>query len=356
MIWITGVDSSVLTVLDASSGEVLTSIPVGPKPRFLASGGGSIWTLNQGDGTVSRVDTSTRKIRATIPVGIPGVGGDICYGGDSVWAAKFGIPLTRIDTKTNKVLRQWVGRGGDALRFGHDSIWLTDYHRGLLWRIPFEDSNWKSSGRTAGAGIVPEVVPMDKEPHHHVLFRNEFIELIHATIPPGESTLFHTHSHDSVGFDLDQSTSTEQFVGKPEESPMTSQVGAVWAWTPTDEPYIHRVHNVGHSPVESFEVEILQRIARPPSATAAPVTAENASARVYKWMLAPGATSAMHTHERPYLIVAATPLHLKMTAPDGRSSTEDVKAGDFHWVDSTVTHTLTNEGAVEGQIVEIELK
>jgi quercetin dioxygenase-like cupin family protein len=116
------------------------------------------------------------------------------------------------------------------------------------------------------------------------------------------------------------------------------------------------VHNVGHSPVESFEVEFLQRIARPPSATAAPVAAENASARVYNWVLAPRATSAIHTHKRPYLIVAATPLHLKMTAPDGRSSTENVKAGDFHWVDSTVTHTLTNEGAVEGQIVEIELK
>jgi len=136
MIWITGVERNVLTVVDASSGDVLTSLPVGPKPRFLTSGDGSIWTLNQGDGTVSRVDASTRKVIATTPVGIPGVGGDICYGANSIWTAKFGIPLTRIDTKTNKVSRQWVGRGGDALRFGHDSIWLTDYHRGLLWRIP----------------------------------------------------------------------------------------------------------------------------------------------------------------------------------------------------------------------------
>jgi len=103
MIWITGVDSSLLTVVDASSGEVLTSIPVGPKPRFLTSGDGSIWTLNQGDGTVSRVDTSTRKVTATIPVGIPGVDGEIYYGADSVWTAKFDIPLTRIDTKANKV-------------------------------------------------------------------------------------------------------------------------------------------------------------------------------------------------------------------------------------------------------------
>ena len=77
MIWITGVESNVLTAVDALSGEVLTSLSIGPKPRFLTSGGGSVWTLNQGDGTVSRVDTSTRTVTATIPVGIPGVGGDV---------------------------------------------------------------------------------------------------------------------------------------------------------------------------------------------------------------------------------------------------------------------------------------
>src|SRR5271166_22379 len=49
-IWVTGVESNVLTVVDALSGEVLASVPVGPKPRFLTGGGGSVWTLNQGDG------------------------------------------------------------------------------------------------------------------------------------------------------------------------------------------------------------------------------------------------------------------------------------------------------------------
>ena len=136
IIWITGFDSSVLTAVDALTGEVLVSIPVGPKPRFLTAGGGSIWTLNQGDGTVSRVDAKTRKLTATIILGIPGPGGDICYGADSVWATVFDVPLTQIDSQTNKVLRQWVGRGGDSLRFGHDSIWLTDYHNGLIWRFP----------------------------------------------------------------------------------------------------------------------------------------------------------------------------------------------------------------------------
>ena len=138
IIWVTGFDSNVLTLVDAVTGKVLGSIPVGPKPRFLTAGEGSVWTLNQGDGTVSRVDEHSRTLTATITVGIPGLGGDICYGADSVWTSVFDVPLSRIDSHTNKVLRQWVGRGGDSLRFGHDSIWLTDYHNGLVWRFPYD--------------------------------------------------------------------------------------------------------------------------------------------------------------------------------------------------------------------------
>jgi len=141
IIWITGFDSNVLVTVDASTGGVLASIPVGPKPRFLTSGGDSIWTLNQGDGTVSRVDIRTKKVSATIAAGIPGHSGDICYGADAVWPTVLGIPITRIDSQTNKVLRQWVGRGGDSARFGYGSIWLTDYHRGLLARIPYDQVN-----------------------------------------------------------------------------------------------------------------------------------------------------------------------------------------------------------------------
>jgi virginiamycin B lyase len=136
IVWVTGFDTSVVTAVDASSGSVLASIAVGPKPRFLTTGAQSIWTLNQGDGTVSRVDEERREVTATIQVGIPGAGGDICFGEGSVWATVFDVPLTRINARTGKVSRQWIGRGGDSLRLGHDSVWLTDYHRGLLWRIP----------------------------------------------------------------------------------------------------------------------------------------------------------------------------------------------------------------------------
>ncbi|MFZ1142200.1 MAG: hypothetical protein WAN76_23730 [Candidatus Sulfotelmatobacter sp.] len=139
IVWITGVERNVLIAVDANSGKVLESIPVGPKPRFLTVGAGSIWTLNQSDGTVTRVDEKSMHLIATIQVGIPGTGGDIGYGADSVWLSVFDVPLTRIDETTNRVVKQWIGKGGDSLRIGFDSLWITDYKKGLLSRIAIQE-------------------------------------------------------------------------------------------------------------------------------------------------------------------------------------------------------------------------
>jgi streptogramin lyase len=138
VVWLTGTQSNVLTAVDARSGRVLESVSVGSQPRFLTAGGGSVWVLNQGDGSISRVDEKRRKLIATIQAGLPGKGGDIAFGAGSVWASVFDIPLTRIDATTGTVLRQWVGTGGDSLRYGFGSIWITDYNKGLLLRIPPE--------------------------------------------------------------------------------------------------------------------------------------------------------------------------------------------------------------------------
>jgi len=138
VVWVTGVENNLLIAVDAATGEVVASIPVGPRPRFLTSGAGSVWTLNQGDGTVSRVDEKSKRVVATIEVGTPGTGGDVAFGNDFIWTTVLNVPLTRINTATNAVVRQWVGPGGDSLAWGFGSLWLTDYRRGLVLRIPFE--------------------------------------------------------------------------------------------------------------------------------------------------------------------------------------------------------------------------
>src|SRR5436189_65700 len=49
-------------------GRIATEIPVGDSPAHAAIGGGFLWTSNERDGTVSRVDRADRSIE-TVPVG-----------------------------------------------------------------------------------------------------------------------------------------------------------------------------------------------------------------------------------------------------------------------------------------------
>jgi quercetin dioxygenase-like cupin family protein len=208
---------------------------------------------------------------------------------------------------------------------------------------------------------APVPMPVEQEPTHHVVLKNDSIMVMHVVIPPGERSQFHAHSHDRVAIELTSGSITHQNLNEPESAVTPTQPGDLSNRTQGTEPLIHRVHNAGTEPFEIVDVELLQRPQHASSSAAvAGVAAENPSARIYKWVLGPGASVAMHTHERPYLMVAATAMKLKETGPDGKSVSKDLKAGDFYWVESKVSHSLTNEGsdkgAADGQLFEIELK
>ncbi len=134
-VWVASNEGNALVRVDPMTNKVTGSTAIGPKPRFLTVGDGSVWVLNQGDGTVSRVDATTGKLLATIPCGIPGLGGEIAFGGGSVWATVFGYPITRIDPAKNKVVQQWTGQGGDSIRYAHGSVWLTFLLGAKVWRL-----------------------------------------------------------------------------------------------------------------------------------------------------------------------------------------------------------------------------
>ena len=140
-IWISSPDKSVVTRVDIASNSVSDTVPVGPKPRFMTVGAGSVWTLNQGDGTVSRVDMKTRKLVTNIEVGIPGGGGELAFGEGHIWATVFQMPISEIDPATNQVVRQWAGAGGDSIRAGHGSVWLSNLREQNLWRIDLKTLN-----------------------------------------------------------------------------------------------------------------------------------------------------------------------------------------------------------------------
>jgi virginiamycin B lyase len=139
---VTSTEKNLLSRINPTTQTVAATIPVGPMPHFLTVGAGSVWTLNQGDGSVSRIDPGTNQVIATIKAEIPGTGGDIAFGEGFVWLTALGNPvgrpLTKIDPTTNKVVAQFVGRGGDALRVGKGAIWMCSFFLEQVWRVSLE--------------------------------------------------------------------------------------------------------------------------------------------------------------------------------------------------------------------------
>jgi YVTN family beta-propeller protein len=133
-IWVTTPEKNLLTRIDAKTNQVTATIEVGPQPRFLTVGGGSVWTLNQGDGTVSRVDAKSAKVLATIAVGVPGSGGEIAFGEGHIWATIFQIPIRNRPGHQPRN-QQWFGAGGDSVRVGHGSVWLSNLREQNVWRF-----------------------------------------------------------------------------------------------------------------------------------------------------------------------------------------------------------------------------
>jgi YVTN family beta-propeller protein len=134
-VFVTSTGRNAVVRVDPEANDVVATIPVGPEPRFLAIGEGALWTLNQGDGSISRVDLTKNATVATIEAGIPGGGGEIAAGEGSVWATSFEFPITRIDPQRNVVVQQFFGPGGDAIRVGLGSVWLSNLKAGNVWRV-----------------------------------------------------------------------------------------------------------------------------------------------------------------------------------------------------------------------------
>ncbi|MBV8143469.1 MAG: hypothetical protein JO184_00580 [Gammaproteobacteria bacterium] len=155
LIWVTRASGAELTVVSADTGARITTIPTGPKPRFLTAGARSVWTLNQGDGTLTRIDVATRRALGTTALHTPGHGGDITFGKGVVWTSMTKVPISATDGTTGRLLCRWTGAGGDALGIGHDSIWLTDYDAGDLYRFDVDDALQHCAGPAASVRTAP---------------------------------------------------------------------------------------------------------------------------------------------------------------------------------------------------------
>ena len=96
-----------LLLVDPHANRVSQQISIGNGPRGVAVGGGSVWVANEPDGTVSRLDPRSGRVRK-IPVGDAPSG--VAYGAGAVWVANsLSGTVSRIDSQTGSVQLVEVG-------------------------------------------------------------------------------------------------------------------------------------------------------------------------------------------------------------------------------------------------------
>jgi len=72
------------------------------------------------------------------------------------------------------------------------------------------------------AAQVPSVVRMDEEPHHHLVFHNDYVNIFYAKAAPGDALLLHRHDHDAVAIAIGDQTVTVGVPGKPDAHSQTA--------------------------------------------------------------------------------------------------------------------------------------
>jgi streptogramin lyase len=135
-VWVTSSGENAIYRVNPRNGRVMATIAVAAAPRFTTAYNNFLWVLSQSDGSASRIDPAKNKVDWVANARVPGAGGDICGGRGFIWVAAAGTPVTRISSKSGRVIDQYGNYpGADAIRFGFSSVWVSDHTKGDLWRM-----------------------------------------------------------------------------------------------------------------------------------------------------------------------------------------------------------------------------
>jgi quercetin dioxygenase-like cupin family protein len=239
---------------------------------------------------------------------------------------------------------------------------------------------------SAGLGVIAlaqgqsgeQRVPVHQEPHHHLIHDSATIRLLDIQIPPGSTTLYHTHDTAILYVPIARSQTRGQEWGgewsgggnaaarpaggapapaptPPPASDRPQRVNSTITYV--EKPYTHRVNNVGTSLFRL--IGIANRTAGANGAAddisglSAKAELENNWYRAHRVVLKPGESSTAHKHATAVVIVMQTPGTVASESPVWSPINGP---GDYAWHTGADPHVLHNRGASEVELMEIEVR
>jgi DNA-binding beta-propeller fold protein YncE len=128
-VWVASSRADEMSRIDSASDRVVATMPVDHVPLPVVYAFGSVWVrseMAEGNGTVIRIDPTTNQVLAKVPVG-PEAGRDGLDGlgvaPDGLWVA--GLRLQKIDPRSNQVVAV-NNHTANAVSYGAGSLWTID--------------------------------------------------------------------------------------------------------------------------------------------------------------------------------------------------------------------------------------
>jgi len=114
----------------------------------------------------------------------------------------------------------------------------------------------KDWSRPAAKGTADDPVPVEYEPHHRVIFENQYVRVLDVVVKPGETTLFHKHSLDNIPVILTGADNRTQFAGE-DWKPTPAKAESVGFIPGATKPYVHRINNQGSTTFHVIDIQLL---------------------------------------------------------------------------------------------------
>lgn len=102
----------------------------------------------------------------------------------------------------------------------------------------------------------PAEVPVDQEPHHHLVFENEYVRVFKVEVAPHEATLVHRHARDYVGVMIGDAEVTNAVVGKEPKKWSFKDGDVTFLEASGEKSFAHRAVNESDKPFVNYTIEL----------------------------------------------------------------------------------------------------
>jgi quercetin dioxygenase-like cupin family protein len=215
------------------------------------------------------------------------------------------------------------------------------------------------------------VVHMSKEPRHRVVFESGTLRVQDIQIPPGDTTLFHTHDHAVLYVPISSSRTRSQplgqdwgggggnaaaAAGRGSAPPQVQTLGRVSSPASyIEKPMTHRVNNIGDTLFRLISVANLSGGSDSNTDDVAGFVDKpellNRHYRAYRITLPPGHATAAHRHAWPVVVVQQSAGAVAMDDTD-----KSTRMPGQYIVHESGPHQLKNAGDARVEFIEIEVR